>query len=282
MCFPSQITMANISPETLQRLKEELQLRKYSPRTQKHYCSIIEDFFRSGKTPREFLLLHTEKSSSRMRGIYFALQFFWEQVLHQRFDERIPLAKNTSQLPVVLSKEETLSLLESTQNIKHKLVLALLYYGGLRLSEVISLHWQDISLERGVIHLKRAKGEKDRVVFLHEKIKQLLDLHGHLSEGLVLISERGKEYNQRTIQLIVRHAARKAHLSKKVTPHTLRHSFATHLLEAGADIRSIQTLLGHKNLQTTQICRFSSCFSATTQIYTHVANKDITKLAKLL
>ncbi len=269
MCFPSQVTMSNISPETLQRLKEELQLRKYSPRTQKHYCFIVEDFLRSGKTPRDFLLSHTEKSSSRMRGLYFALQFFWEQVLHLRFDERIPLAKNTSQLPVVLSKEETLSLLESTQNIKHKLVLALLYYGGLRLSEVISLHWQDISSERGLIHLKRAKGEKDRVVFLHEKIKQLLDLHGHLSEGLVLISERGKKYDQRTIQLIVRHASQKANLSKKVTPHTLRHSFATHLLEAGADIRSIQTLLGHKNLQTTQI-------------YTHVANKDITKLAKLL
>jgi len=261
--------MANISPDMLLKLKEELQLRKYSPRTQRNYCFIVEEFLRSGKTPREFLLAHTEKSNARMRGIYFALQFFWEQVLNQKFDEKIPLAKKRSQLPTVLSKEETLKLLESSQNTKHRLVLALLYYGGLRLSEVISLHWHDIGLERGQIHLKRAKGEKDRVIFLHDKIKQLLILNGLQQEGLVLLSERGKKYDQRTIQLIVRHAARKANITKKVTPHTLRHSFATHLLEAGADIRSIQTLLGHANLQTTQI-------------YTHVANKDITQLSKLL
>jgi len=107
------------------------------------------------------------------------------------------------------------------------------------------------------------------VIFLHEKLKKLLREPGIRKSGLVLISERGKKYNERTIQQIVKNAAKKAGIKKKVTPHTLRHSFATHLLEAGADIRYIQQLLGHKSLRTTQI-------------YTHVANKDTKKLANLL
>jgi len=120
-----------------------------------------------------------------------------------------------------------------------------------------------------VIHLKQAKGEKERIVFLHGRLKETLIDYGIRKSGLVLISERGKRYNERTIQQIVKKAARKAGIKKKVTPHTLRHSFATHLLEAGANIRYIQQLLGHKNLRTTQI-------------YTHVANKDIKRLANLL
>jgi len=117
--------------------------------------------------------------------------------------------------------------------------------------------------------LKGTKGEKERVVFLHRELKKLLGEYGIRRSGFILISERGKKYNERTIQQIVKNAARKAGIKKKVTPHTLRHSFATHLLEAGADIRYIQQLLGHKSLRTTQI-------------YTYVANKDIKKLAYLL
>ena len=144
-----------------------------------------------------------------------------------------------------------------------------LYYAGLRLDEVRNLKWQDIDFDRGIIHVKTAKGEKERVVFLHSKLKEMLEIYGANKQGLVFISQRGRKYNKRTIQQIVKNAARKAGIKKKVTPHTLRHSFATHLLEAGVDIRYIQQLLGHKSLRTTQI-------------YTHVANKDIKKLADLL
>ena len=144
----------------------------------------------------------------------------------------------------------------------------LLYYAGLRLSEVVNLGWNDIDFERGIIHLKITKGGRERIVFLHEKLRNIL-IASRTDNSLVLISERGKKYNKRTIQLIVMNAAKKANIKKDVHPHTLRHSFATHLLEAGADIRYIQELLGHKNLQTTQI-------------YTHVANKDIKKLSNLL
>lgn len=177
-----------------------------------------------------------------MRSTYFALQFFYENVLHEAFKENIPLTKNSLKLPVVLSKQEIQNMIEQENNLKHKLVLMFLYYAGLRLDEVRNLQWKDVDFERDIIHLKIAKGEKERIVFLH---------------------------NKRSIQLIVQKNAKKADIKKNVTPHTLRHSFATHLLEAGTDIRYIQALLGYKDLKTTQI-------------YTHVANKDITELAQLL
>ena len=141
-----------------------------------------------------------------------------------------------------------------------------LYYAGLRLDEVRNLKWQNIDFDRDVIHVKTAKGEKERFVFLHSKLKEMLEIYGVNKQGLVFISQRGRKYNKRIIQKIVKNVAKKARIKKKVTPHTLRHSFATHLLEAGADIRYIQQLLGHKSLRTTQI-------------YTHVAGKDIKKLA---
>ena len=129
--------------------------------------------------------------------------------------------------------------------------------------------WEDMDFQRGTIHLKTAKGEKERIIFFHEKLKNFIEYFSLKKDGIVFVSNHGKKYDKRTIQAIVRNAAIKAGINKRTTPHTLRHSFATHLLEAGADIRNIQKLLGHANLQTTQV-------------YTHVANKDINKLANLL
>jgi len=255
--------------ELIDKLIEELKLRKYSYRTGEKYREIVLKFLKSGKTLREFLLSYSNKSRSTMRSVYFALKFFYKNVLHEKFDAKLPLAKSKQKLPIILKRSEIQKIFEITSNIKHKVILALLYYAGLRLSEVINLKWQDIDFERDLIHIKQTKGEKERVVFLHKKLKEFLLEYGIKKSGLVLISERGRMYNERTIQQIVKNAARKAGIEKKVTPHTFRHSFATHLLEGGADIRYIQQLLGHKNLRTTQI-------------YTHIANKDIKKLAKLL
>lgn len=253
----------------LTKLSEEFRLRKYSRRTGKAYTYIISRFLHSGKSPRDFLLQHAENSSSNLRSVYFALQFFYTNILRRPFEEPLPLAKDVSKLPQVLNREEIKSLFDTTLNIKHRFVLMLLYYTGIRLHEIINLRWEDFDFVRDTIHLKVTKGSTDRVLFLHEKLKQFIHDFGLQKSGPVFLSTREQKYNQRTIQMIVRHAARKAGISKRVTPHTLRHSFATHLLEAGADIRSIQTLLGHKNL-------------ATTQIYTHVANKDMKRLADLL
>jgi site-specific recombinase XerD len=255
--------------DLIERLIEELTLRKYSSKTRKKYEDILTKFLNSHKTPREFLLSYSSRSRSTMRSIYFTLKFFYEHVLHEQFDEPLPLAKSTQRLPIVLNRTETQKLFEVTTNIRHKVVLALLYYAGLRLDEVRNVKWQDIDFERELMDIKQAKNEKERIIFLHRNVRNLLVNYGVRTSGFILMSERGKEYDERTIQHIVKNAAKKAGITKKVTPHILRHSFATHLLEGGADIRYIQQLLGHKSLRTTQI-------------YTHVANTDIKKLAQLL
>lgn len=137
------------------------------------------------------------------------------------------------------------------------------------MDEARNINWQDIDFDREIIHLKTAKGDRERVVFLHKKLVDALRMYGTKEDRQIFVSQRGESYNKRTIQQIIKSTSKKAGIRKNVTPHTLRHSFATHLLESGADIRYIQQLLGHKDLKTTQI-------------YTHVANKDIKKLANLL
>ncbi len=251
------------------QLKKELELRKYSNQTIKLYSNIIKKFLESNNSPKEFLRSNQDKSRSYVRSVYFSLRFYYKYVLNKSFEEEIPLIKEKLKLPIVLSKEEINNMIMSTKNLKHRLILMFLYYSGLRLNEVINIKWNDIDFDRKIIHLKKSKGEKERIIFLHKKLKQILEMYGKEKEGLILKSDRNKKYNNRTIQKIVKNASKKAKINKKVNPHVLRHSFATHLLEAGADIRYIQQLLGHKNLQTTQI-------------YTHVANKDIKKLANLI
>lgn len=259
----------DLGQEQIKRLIEELKLRRYSPKTINKYVHEVTVFLCSGKDARDFLLLHTEKSKSMMRGVYFALKFYHEQVLKQKFDEVIPLAKKGKALPVVLSKDEVQMMFTVLKNTKHKLVLGLLYYAGMRLSETLSLQWEDVDFSRNNIHIKGAKGDKDRIVFLHNKLVDLLKENGIKEKGLVLVSDRGGGYDERSVQEIIKNTKRKAGIMKHVTPHTLRHSFATHLLEGGADIRYIQKLLGHSSLQTTQI-------------YTHVATTNLQKLADLL
>lgn len=247
------------------KLVEEMRLRGYSKETMKAYGNLVSDFLRSKKSPRDYLLSKADMSRSALRTAYFALKFYFENVLGEGFREKIPLAKNKEKLPVVLGKSEVMRMIDSTSNLNHKYVLMFLYYAGLRLDELINLKESDIDYERGLIHLKKTKGSKDRVIFLHDRLKEIKILN----EGNIFLTNRGSKYTKRTVQEIVKVAARKANIKKRVTPHTLRHCFATHLLEGGADIRYIQKLLGHKDLKTTQI-------------YTHIANKDIANLSKLL
>lgn len=254
--------------EVKMTLDEEFILRKNSKKTKQTYSYIINKFVKSNKSPRDFLLEFENNANSTMRTAYFALRFYYDNVLKINFDEKLPLARTTTKLPIILNKEEIDSMINSTDNIKHKLVMMFLYYAGMRLSEVKNINWSDIDFNRDTIHIKNAKGSKDRIVFLHKNIKNILNMFD-IKEGLILFSNRDKKYSDKSIELIVKKNARKAKVIKHITPHTLRHSFATHLLEKGVDIRYIQKLLGHSNLKTTQI-------------YTHVANKDIKKFANLL
>ncbi len=232
---------------------------------------IVKKFLESGKNVRDFLLKYSNKSDSTIRGSYFALKFFFKNVLDKKFNEKIPLAKKKKKLPTVLNKEEVNKLFQVTKNPKHKLVLSLLYYAGLRLNEVRNLKWRDIDFSRGMIHVKKAKGSKHRAVFLHKNLKDRLqdraEKKGGNKKGFILISERGNKYSKRSIQKIVKKAKHKSGIGKKISPHTLRHSFATDLLNQGVDLRLVQEFLGHKNISTTQV-------------YTHVTNKKLRDIHK--
>ncbi len=253
----------------IEKLNEELNLRKYSPRTKEKYIYYIKKFMLQNKTPREFLASYTKKSRNTIRSVYFALNFFYKNVLQKNFEENLPLARKKQKLPNVLNRSEIKSIIEKTENLQHKLIIIFLYYAGLRLNEVRNIKWENIDFDRKTIQLKIAKGEHQRTIFLHKKIIENLNKFKVPRENLIFESNRGRKYSEETIQKIVKQSARKAGIKKRVTPHTLRHSFATHLLEAGCDIRNIQKLLGHSNIQTTQV-------------YTHIANKDIKNLSNLL
>jgi integrase/recombinase XerD len=261
--------MASMVGSGLVTLDEELRLRGYSPQTRKTYGCFVGRYLDSGKSVRDYLLSNSGKSGSTLRSAYFALRFYHNSVLKDRFSHDIPLARRPARLPVVLNRSEVQMLFEATVNIKHRLALMLLYYGGLRLSEARNLRWEDIDFERELIHLKSCKGGRERVVFLHHRVMDAMVEYGPHRVGPVLVSARGGKYTPRTIEAIVENAAVKAGLGKAVTPHGLRHSFATHLLEAGAGVRHIQGLLGHKDVRTTML-------------YTHVANNDVQRLACLL
>jgi integrase/recombinase XerD len=170
---------------------------------------------------------------------------------------------------VVLSKEEIERIICVTKNLNHRLIIQIGYSSGLRVSEIINLKWCDIYFDRNLIHLKRAKGKKDRIVMLSLKVKESLMNLTFDKNGYLFLTNRNGKYTQRTIQKIIVNAAMKASILKRITPHTLRHSFATHLLENGTDIRYIRDLLGHSDISTTLI-------------YTKVSNKNIRNIVSPL
>ena len=188
--------------------------------------------------------------------------------MKKRFAYEIKRPKKDKKLPVVLSQEEVSRILSSVANLKHRLILMLIYSADLRVSEVVKLKPEDIDTERRLIHIKGAKGRKDRYMMLSEvvmeTIRRYLKEYGH-SKWLFPSQDKKKHITTRTVEKIFSNACRKANIKKNATVHSLRHSFATHLLESGTDLRYIQELLGHKS-------------SKTTEIYTHVSNENIGKI----
>ena len=167
-------------------------------------------------------------------------------------------------LPNILSKKEIQLLFNSTYNLKHLTILAVIYSCGLRVSELINIKINDIDNNRMVIHIRKGKGNKDRQVQLTNQVLELLRKYykKFLPVKYLITGQNGGKYSTTSVQKIIKNSALKAGIYKKVTPHTLRHSFATHLLENGTDIRFIQTILGHSDIKTTQI-------------YTHVSNAHL-------
>ena len=192
------------------------------------------------------------------------MRFYYEIVLGMPNRlYRIERPRVKKKLPIVLSKEDVLKMIESTSNLKHRCIISLLYSAGLRRSELLNLKLSDIDSSRMLIHIEDAKGNKDRYTLLSKKA--LIDLRSYYKiwkpSDYLFESPKKSKYSANSVGKVVSNAAQKARIRKHVSAHTLRHSFATHLLEAGTDLRYIQLLLGHNSTKTTEI-------------YTHVAKSS--------
>lgn len=254
------------------KLIKELKLEGYSRKTINSYVFNVGKFIESGLDPKEFLLklIDQGKAKETVRVAGFAIKFYLGIKSKQdksinKIIEKIPNVKRDEKLHVILSKKEVEMMIISTKNFVHRTMIMIMYSAGLRSSEVINLKWNDIDFDRNTIHLKLGKGNKDRIVMLSPKVKKNLNKLSLDNIGFVFKTNRNTKYSLRSVEIIVKNAARKANIKKKISPHTLRHSFATHLLEIGTDIRYIKDLLGHANISTTMI-------------YTKISNRDLSKI----
>ncbi len=253
--------------ELRRKMLEELQLRNYSPHTQRADIRCVADFAQHFNTPPDRLgpqqvhqyqlfLVHRKKLSwSPFTQAVCALRFFYHDVLHRNWMiEYIPYPRHEQKLPVVLSPAEVAALFQSTPNLKHRAILTTMYAAGLRVSELINLQVTDIDSQRQLICVRQGKGHKDRRVMLSPKLLELLRVYWKRYRPRTWLfpgRNPGRPTTQKTIWRICHQARAAAHLSKPISPHTLRHCFATHLLEDEIDLRRIQVLLGHRNLKTT-------------------------------
>lgn len=250
----------------LKKLADELRLRNYSPKTIKSYVHCVSEYLtdRGGDSGvidveaiKKHLLSKVDKgmSSQTTNQALQAINFFCWNVLGYRGKIDIRFAKTPSKLPIVLSRDEINSILATINNKKHYLMVALTYSGGLRVSEIIRLKIKDLQLAELTIHIKGAKGNKDRITVFPEKLKNAIEclIMGRNSDDYVFASERGGALTERTAQKVFAEGLKNAGIKKEATFHSLRHSFATHLLENGTDVRYVQELLGHANIRTTQI-----------------------------
>jgi integrase/recombinase XerD len=246
----------------------KLELKRYSLNTVKIYVLFFEAFINhfpemelskfDENDIREYLqkLVQEGKSNSYINQAVNSIKFYFEVVkgMPNRFYS-IERPRKEKKLPTVISKKEVSNLINTLVNIKHKCIVSLLYASGLRLNELINLKPKDIESDRMVILVRGGKGNRDRYTLLSDSL--LINLREYFKEykprEYLFEGANGGEYTGTSVQAIVRKAAYNAGIVKKVTPHTLRHSFATHLLENGTDLRYIQSLLGHRSSTTTEI-----------------------------
>ena len=274
--FPDE---EDVTRKTMQDIRDHLLVKRYSSSTITVYTDHLKKFFANfpSTKPSELtdenvkeyiLLLLREKkiSLSYQKQAISAVKFYFEKVLRRetkKYYFEIPKTKE-GKLPVIMSKKEVKLLLESTRNIKHRAILTTIYSAGLRLSESVNLKISDIDSERKLIYIRGGKGGKDRTTILSSELILLLREYYKMYKPKIWLFE-GKEgiaYNKRSVQKIFYDALKKTKIDKKISVHNLRHSFATHLLEQGEDLRFIQKLLGHKS-------------SKTTEIYTHVTKTGL-------
>ncbi len=264
--------------EELKRLENELRLRGFSQHTINSYVYWNKEFLKFAKKKPEEVSeddiksylaakISSNVSPKSLVLIKAALKFFYDEVLGKAI-VKLKTPKVPRKLPTVLTKEEIKALIKACKNRKHKLILMLLYSSGLRLSELINLKVGDLELDERIGWVRGGKGKKDRIFLISEKLAKILKKYiekNRKKRDDYLFAGRNGKISARAVQKVVKLASKKAGIEKRVSPHTLRHSFATHLLEDGIDIRRIQELLGHANLSTTQI-------------YAHVSREELKKI----
>ena len=252
--------------------------KRYSTSTLQTYTFFVADFinFYTKKALEELtnrdvelfiekVFIERNYSVSSQRQFVSALKLFIVFYPQTKINDLVlERPKRSRQLPSVLSQEEVLSIIQSTQNLKHRAIIALLYSCGLRISELINMKLADFHIERKQLIVKNVKGRKDRYVSLADSFLPLLSNYYNSYKPKIYFVEgqNGGNYSAESVRQFLRKSCLKAKIKKNVTPHTLRHSYATHLLENGVDIRYIQSLLGHAKPETTMI-------------YTHVKRKDL-------
>jgi len=252
------------------KFEQLLKIRNFSPKTIKLYLYYNKEFLRFAskfsddvceQDIKDYLayLLSTGRSTSTLNIALSALRLYYEEVLPRKFfssDFGIKRPKKEKQLPTVLAKEEIISMIQAAHNIKHKLAIQILYASGLRVSELRNLEINQIDFNRKTIFIKAGKGKKDRITVISEIV--LINVNKYIQEykplrWLFESPRDDQRMSVRTLQKIVEEGAERAGIKKKVSAHTLRHSFATHQLENGVNLRYIQSMLGHARLETTQV-----------------------------
>jgi integrase/recombinase XerD len=253
--------------ELRRRMVEELRLRNYSPNTIAVYIRCVAQFTQHFRlSPNRlgpehirqyqlFLVQQKKVSWALFNQTVCALRFFYHHILHREWMiKHIPYPRHEAKLPVVLSPAEVVAVFEVTRNLKHRTILMTIYAAGLRVSEVTHLRVSDIDSQRHVICVRQGKGRKDRQVMLSPKLLELLRTYWKIYRPTVWLfpgNSPERPVTRGTVFAICRQAGEAARRSKPISPHTLRHCFATHLLEDATDLRRIQVLLGHRNLKTT-------------------------------
>lgn len=255
-----------------------LERRRYSKNTIKTYCSMFKDFINYYKDKSldqitdedikgylNYLVKVRHVSHSMQNQVVNAIKFYYEKVLQQeRREYWIDRPIRQKRLPLTLSENEVLKILQSTLNLKHKCIIALLYSAGLRVGELINLRKVDIDFDKKIIFVRQSKGKKDRMTLLSLNTETVLCryLEVYKPKYWVFEGQTHGQYSRESVNRFVKKWSKKAGITKFVTSHIFRHSFATHLLEQGTDIRYIQILLGHASPKTTAI-------------YVHVSNKSL-------
>ena len=271
------LTLRPLDTNVVTAVEQELTLRGYSPKTHKAYRLQIERLLRGVPAPQAaqeddvcayILALNRDESlsASYVNQAISAIKFLYQRVLHRpEVVQNLPRPRGRCSLPVVLSREEVVRLFRAVENLKHRTILMVIYAAGLRVSEVVKLRVSDIDEDRRQIRVRQGKGKKDRYTVLSEvalaAVREYREVY-HPTDWLFPGAQPGKNLTTRTVEHVFKAALERAGIEKDATVHTLRHSFATHLHEAGTDIRYIQELLGHARLETTRI-------------YTHVSRREV-------